>query len=66
MTRFPELTEAENAVIDEARVRGWAVYYPAFPSGAAQASRTLEGARAFLAGWAVRPLADSAKGDRRP
>jgi hypothetical protein len=45
---FPELTPEENADIREARTLGWAVFYPAFPDGKAQAQNTLQGARDFL------------------
>jgi hypothetical protein len=46
---FPELTEAENAVIRRARGKGWATYYPVLPDAATQARRTVLGARRFLA-----------------
>lgn len=45
---FPELTDEENGIIQVARERGFASYWPALPSAAAQAKNTLDGARAWL------------------
>lgn len=45
---FPELTPEENNVIFRARIKGFASFYPAFPSAEAQARATLAGARKWL------------------
>ncbi len=47
---FPELSSQENSIITDARLRGYAAFYPSFPSAKAQAENTLAGARAFLEG----------------
>lgn len=46
---FPELTDSENEEIWAARNAGFAKFYPAFPDAEAQARKTLNGARDFMA-----------------
>jgi hypothetical protein len=45
---FPELTEEENETIHEARVCGFGVSYPAYPTAESQARSTLAGAKKWL------------------
>jgi len=45
---FPELTEAENDIIHEARACGYASCYPCYPTAEAQARSTLKGATNWL------------------
>lgn len=45
---YPELTEAENELIRDARRKGFANFYPAFPDAMTQSLKTLEGAEKFL------------------
>jgi hypothetical protein len=46
---FPELTEAANDVIFQARLAGYAAFFPAYPNAHSQATSTLKGAQAWLA-----------------
>lgn len=48
MDKFPELSDEENGVIQIARGRGFARYWPAFPSATAQAQNTFKSALAWL------------------
>jgi len=45
---YPELTDEENETIREARRKGFANFYPAFPDAMTQSLKTLEGAESFL------------------
>lgn len=47
-TGFPELTDEENGIIQIARERGFAAFWPAFPSAKDQARNTFAGALAWL------------------
>lgn len=50
---FPELTDAENEVIHEARTAGFGSCFPCFPDAETQARRTFEAARLWLLGQSV-------------
>lgn len=45
---FPELDESENHIILIARAKGFARFWPAFPSATAQAKSTFAAAQAWL------------------
>lgn len=62
MTYFADLTEEENEIIAEARARGFARFFAAFPNARTQSNLTLDHARQYLA--AMPPLARSAEEDR--
>lgn len=47
--RYPELNAQQNELIREARRKGFADFYPAFPDGRTQSFNTLSGAIVFLA-----------------
>jgi hypothetical protein len=46
--KFPELTDAENNTIFQARVRGFGSCFPAYPDAETQARKTLAAARKWL------------------
>lgn len=46
---FPELDFTKNQTIKLARRRGFMLYFPSFPSAAAQARNTFDAATKFLA-----------------
>ncbi len=45
---YPSLTDAENDVIRTARRKGFADFYPAYPTAESQDLQTLASARAFM------------------
>jgi hypothetical protein len=45
---FPELTPEENNTVFRARLKGYASFFPAYPSAEAQARSTLAGAVKWL------------------
>lgn len=48
MTKFPELTDDQNQIIENARQLGFSGYFPAYPTAQHQAVWTLSAAKEFL------------------
>ncbi len=50
MAPFPDLTVEENRIVHDAREKGFAVFFPAYPDRRTQAMNTLRAAVAYLDG----------------